>query len=718
MPTLQIGLFGLRNAGKTITSTVLYLKESGDGLNLLAQGDDTIKYLRPLAHALEKGDVPKPTMGSPTHLKWRAEVDEATYDLHTTDFPGEYLDVIGDEGNPIAEEMMAQFRQQVRDWFVHCDAILLFVDSTEEGSVRYRDALSRLLDEMARRPTLRGNTVRAVGVVFTKADRYVQTPEQLGNSDLLIHHPMYDVVQRRLRPHQDNLQVQFFLSSALGWNFLTVPEKEKAKRKVQPRNLFAAMRWAVEQAAVLVAENHKQVLDEIEEELVEKRKQQSGLLIRYPQLLKWLNRVDQQFQLSTGPCAPRFVAIRERLFAEKKLQRRSRLLAGTTAVLLLLAGGYHFKQQAVVRAYDEYDRLHLEQPGDAHVRTRLAFYEANIGRGRSWLWRVSERRQSADQLAREDRQALGRVLANEAFIAWHAEDERREKAGQQPHRHAAATNYVRQHGPFTTSERHATLTRVLDQTRLAFEEEQARWKKVANIPAAKPDECIQKIQALSQYVERTDALYVDQAKALVQTTRVAWDRAEYAELRDLSQRWLAPGSFDRLETVANDYLRPNRHTCLMAKSVNNLIREIAAMRRGKDYSVYIKQVHIPVGSDLYAEVRGYPNCSVKVTVGGKTYETKKVKPAEKNADGSFTIVLNRRLGPYRVEWGKENATVTVTTHRKVFGDDVATETINHDFLVMSQFNSTVNVTCRNGKTITVTTDCPDARFKALPGFTH
>jgi hypothetical protein len=722
MSTLQIGFFGLRNAGKTVGSTVLYHTESGDGLDVTVRDVETIKYLRPLAEALEKGDVPNPTLGDPRYLKWRVAVADKSYDLETTDFPGELLEAIGQEGDPVGEGALAEVREQVRKWFVHCDAILLFVDSTQEGTIRYRDALVRLLDEMSRRPTLRGSAQRAVGVVFTKGDRIASSPDLLGDeeavTELLAGHPLYQMVQRRLHEHRDNLKSQVFLSSALGWNFLPIPDKNKARRKVEPCKWFAAVRWSIEQATVLVEQTHKQVLDELEQVIAEKKRDEKrSLLTNYRRVLRWLDDADRDFKLSEGPCASRFLALRERLYAEKKSQRCVRLLTGLATAVLLLGVGYHFGRETRIGAFDTYDRLAQERPGEAGVCERLAYYEANIERCHSdRFWGVAERRKTADQRAEADRLVLPRILAEQAFTAWAEADERHDKAGQQPRRHAAAKAYLRAHGASAQPERLAVVTRVVEQTQKAFEADQAEWLGLAGRPTVRPDDYAQKIRDLKKYADRPDALMVTEARALVEATRLDWDRLEYTDLLALSRTCTEPDSFDHLESVAKDYVRRDRHGCTMAAPVNDLIRRIGELRGPKSYSVLIKQVQIPAGSDLHAEFTGHPNCSVKVALGGQAYETKKVKPPKKDSDGGFTIDVNQRLGPYQVAWGEQTATVTVITNRSVFPNDVASSTLTHDKLVMTRFNAPVPVTCRLGKTVTVLADCPEARLPTLPAF--
>src|SRR4051812_39126452 len=101
MPALRIGLFGLRGAGKSVALSVAYLAENGDGLEMTVRDEATIRYLRPLAEALQRGEVLSPTeTAEPRVLKWEVRLGDAEYELETIDFAGELLDVIGQEGGP------------------------------------------------------------------------------------------------------------------------------------------------------------------------------------------------------------------------------------------------------------------------------------------------------------------------------------------------------------------------------------------------------------------------------------------------------------------------------------------------------------------------------------------------------------------------------------------------------------------------------------------
>jgi hypothetical protein len=393
------------------------------------------------------------------------------------------------------------------------------------------------------------------------------------------------------------------------------------------------------------------------------------------------------------------------------------VVAGVVGVLALLGVGYHVVRQARVSTYDAYERLQAERPGEAAVRERVAFYDDRIAaRRHDRFWLTTDRRHAADAQAESDREVLTRVLAEEGFADWSAADERHDKAGRPAHRHAAARAYLQSHGKAARPERLAAVARVAEQTRLAYEADLAAWEEASSAPAGQPDEFARKVRGLLCYADKPDALRADEARAAAQATRFGWDGFEYGELRGLRDRSAGPDSFPELESAAKDYLRPGRHTRTMAGPVEELLQKMGEMRKGKDYWVNVERVLIPAGSDLHAEFFGYPNCSVKIAVGSQAFETKKVKPPTKDSDGGFTVVMNERLGPYRVPWGQGTATVTVVTNRGFFPNDVASESLTHDRLVISRFTGPVGVTCRKGKTVTVVTDCPEARLPALPTF--
>jgi hypothetical protein len=725
---LRSGCFGLKKAGKSVATGVLYKEETGAGLSLTVLDEASLRYLRPLAAALERGDVPAATHGPPTYLKWRVTLDDtARYELETTDFPGELLEALGQDGrdDPVGEEALAQFRRQVRDWFVQCDSILLFIDSTNPGTLRYRDALVKLLDELAQRPTLRGSSRRAIGVVFTKVDEVVANPTALaepgddwGRGDelhpALTAHPVYQVVLRRLREYRENVHWKIFATSALGWNYIAQPNR--AKRTVEPHGLFEATRWALEQSAELIGETHSKVLDDLERE-IQDGGDDAWMLTNFRSLFRILDDADGAFHLSTGPCAARFAALKRGLASARRNQRRALLGSCMVLLLALLGAGYHFAREARIATYDVYDRLAVERPGEPGVKERLAFYDAHIGRNSwNWFWGTTERRRSADARAEEDRALLPGILAEEGFAAWVELDEADQRAGRPAHRHQATRAFLAEHGPHAKPDRIEVVTRVAAETRAAYNADRAEFVRLSGIPAASEEQYTEKARLLRAYAGGPDALAAAEARALADSTLRDWDRAEYADLVRTVQQNQEPAAFDRTEGAAGAYLRAGRHPRTMTAEVERLCREIAQMRSGKYYSVKIHQVHIPMGSDLHAEFWGFPNCSVKLAVGGTVRETRPVKPSRKDADGGFTVTINQTLGPYWGTWGCNTATLTVTTNRSVRANDAASGPVAHSTLLMAAFNGRVSVTCRKGKTVTLVTECPDARLTPLPRF--
>ena len=202
-------------------------------------------------------------------------------------------------------------------------------------------------------------------------------------------HPLYEVVKRRLREFSSNVESKVFLVSALGWDFCAEPNP--AERKVQPCNWFKAIRWAVEQAAALIENTHKQVLDEIEQEITQKGPRRWGwLLPGGGRLLRSLDAADQNFKLSTGPLASRFFALRQRVVSEQQQQRRQwrvRFAACAAAILAVLALGFHSARTARVADYDGYDQLAEERPTESGLQqswlttTRRSSQGASTGTG-------------------------------------------------------------------------------------------------------------------------------------------------------------------------------------------------------------------------------------------------------------------------------------------------------------------------------------------------
>lgn len=720
MQTLRIGLFGLKRAGKTVISSVLYHQETGDGLELTVRDDGTIRYLRPLAESLERGDVPVATHGPPTLLKWTAAVGETRYQLETTDFPGELLDVIGQDGDPVGEAVMAKFRKEVRDWFVQCDAVLLVIDATDRGTVRYRDALVGLLDEMARRPTLRGCTRRAVGVVFSKADAAFGERTPLHDPGAveaaLREHPLYEVVHRRLREARDGVRTRVFASTALGWHFVAVGDARKADRRVRPQNLFAPVRWAIEQGAELVGEAHRQILDELSTVVQEKASEDRVWpFVNYKAMTRAMEEADQQFGLSSGPAAARFAALRQRLEADRTRRRRAAAAVGVAVAMGWLALSYGYVQQSRLEMYDEYDRLLDAKFEEAGVRERLAFFKEHIAtRGSDWFWRTADRRQAAEDRNATDQRVFARVLATEAFEEWKKHDAADRAAGFDARRHAAAAAYLVKYGQDGPPECLAAVREVARRTKEAHDADVREWEAVANAPADDPARCEQKVARLRAYADRPGSLKPDDARAAAGETLKRWDRVEYESLFDMARQARAP--FQELEAAAAGYVRPSRHPSTMADAVRPLIEQIAGMRKGKSYYVLVKTVSIPDGSNLHAETWGYPNCSVTVGVGPQSHTTTKVKPPAMDRDRGFTIEFNQRLGPFDIGFGPVAAVVKVTTHRTVFGDSWAALGFESDTWVMPELDKAVAPTCRSGKQVKVVLECPDARLPALPPF--
>lgn len=712
MPTLRFGLFGLRGAGKTIALSVGYLAENCEGLEVTVRDDDTIRYLRPIAEILQRGEVPPPTMvADPTTLKWHVRFGEVRYELETIDFAGELLDVIGQDGDPVAEQMMKQLRTQVRDWFISCDAIVLFIDSTDHGTPRYRDAFIRLLDEMSKRPTIRGTHQRAVVVVFTKGDQVARRPEQLlspGETQRILEgHPLYQVVQRRLEQHAEQLQFGIFLTSALGWQFIST--RNQSERQVKPCNLFAALRWGLEQAAQIVKSTHALVMDELHQELIERREGPHSwiwALADSRPLNTMLDATDRHYQLSKGPYAEQFASLRQVIQHARSKQLRGITVGLIGVFLAFLLGCWGYLRQDQVAVYDAYETLGKEE-GEPGAKKRLSYYDANIGiRKWDWFWALQSRREKTDANAGKD-----------AFILWVAEDKELTDLGRNPHRYLAAETYLLTRGSYTAKADAAIVQRVLKDTKAEYDDERKKWNAISDLPTRTSKQCEDKSRQLQNYLHRVDALWLEETRTLRQVTLQEWDRHEYANLTTMTNNRDVEKYFSNLEKAASNYLHEKRHTQFMKGPIDAMLRQIQAINGIKEYSVVVQRVNIPKDSDLDGDWRGNPNCSVTVTVGSESRQTKKVMAKERDPNGTFSIAFNEKLDPFRLTGGEyTTATVTVTTHRTLFPNNVATCTVTEQTLPLVKLHGPVQVPCKAKKTVTVVFKCDDACLNSLPPF--
>jgi hypothetical protein len=369
--------------------------------------------------------------------------------------------------------------------------------------------------------------------------------------------------------------------------------------------------------------------------------------------------------------------------------------------------------------YDEFERLENEFPNDDGVRKRIAYFDANIANSDwDWFWGTDSRREKAFARLNEDRRELPRVLAREAYSAWVYLDGDLEKKNKPAHRFVAARRFLMEHGSAANDDNRNAAEAVTVLTLAAFKQDANEYHQVESIPASNERQWAEKAYRLTEYASRPDAAHSAKALALAKQTLLDWDGHEYQELLNLRQRSMTAGSIDTLALAAAAYLRAGRHTCSMGSPVKKLLREINELRSGKDYAVTVRRVHIPAGSDLWAERFGHPNCSVQIKIGNTVYATKKVKPPKKDPDNGFTVEMNQTLRSYRVVWGKnEPVSVLVTTHRSIQSNDVASTSFQLDGRGMSVFNGTLAVTCAKQKTIEITVECPAALLSPLPSFT-
>lgn len=284
-------------------------------------------------------------------------------------------------------------------------------------------------------------------------------------------------------------------------------------------------------------------------------------------------------------------------------------------------------------------------------------------------------------------------------------------------RHVVAREFLHSWGTTTTETKGAEVERVCEDTRAAYAAERTTWREIAALQTDSAGECECKAARLRDYLRQADALSHEEADAQLRAVLRKWDNYEYDELVQQTKNTAGPSYFKSVEAAAREYLRGERHSVLMKVPVGDLLRQVEAIKATKDYTVIVHRVSIPKDSDLDGDWRGNPNCSVTVSVGSESRQTSKVKPAERDAHGGFSIVFNQRLEPLRLTGSEsETVTVTVTIHRTLFRDNVASCHLKEETLPLLRVTGPVRVTCKADKAVIVHFSCPAACLNGLPPF--
>lgn len=466
-----------------------------------------------------------------------------------------------------------------------------------------------------------------------------------------------------------------------------------------------------EQAAQIVQGTHSQVLDELDQEVEERRNGSfswAWALVHSRSLRATFDAKDRQYQLTKGPEAARFAALWQEVLDARASQFRQVLGGAVVVVVLLVIGSWYHLRREHLDVYDVYDLTgEREVAAEVAAEQRMTYYDENIAaRKRDWFWGLRERRKAADAQA-----------AGDAYVLWGAKDKRLQSAGRHPQRHAAAREFLRTWGTTATETKVAEVERVCEDTRAAYDAERTTWHEIAALRTDGAGECERKAARLRDYLRQAEALSHDEADAQLRAVLRKWDRYEYDELVQLTKDTAVPSYFKSVEAAARGYLRGERHSVLMKEPVGDLIRQVEAIKGTKDYTVVVHRVSIPKDSDLDGDWRGNPNCSVTVSVGSESRQTLKVKPAERDAHGGFSIVFNQRLESLRLTGSEsETVTVTVTIHRTLFRDNVASHHLKEETLPLLRVTGPVRIICKADKPVIVHFSCPAACLSGLPPF--
>src|SRR5712691_3149950 len=121
---LRIGLHAPRNAGKTCLFACLYGLRQHLFDEVAFDDDEAIAYLKSIWKFLRDGMVPPATaMNKPTQIGWRLKSGGAVSHYLTCDYPGALVE-------PTTGGVGKELKQEARDWFRSCDALLILVDSS------------------------------------------------------------------------------------------------------------------------------------------------------------------------------------------------------------------------------------------------------------------------------------------------------------------------------------------------------------------------------------------------------------------------------------------------------------------------------------------------------------------------------------------------------------------------------------------------------------
>lgn len=645
MERLKIGGFAPRGQGKTVTVGAWHAKRTGDGLKLKTSDEPTVTYLRPIAEKLDKGMFPDFTMlGKMDVLKWEATLNGRSCLFDYIDFAGELTDILG-------KVETRKFRNDVSNWMATCDALLIFIDSTLHDDVQYLDALDKLFAEIKNNRTKHGSKRRVVAVVITKADELPgATPTNIQNpnniASLVSHNRIFQRVKEALADLKDHVQSKEFLTSAVGWEF-------KNKKKFEPCNLFAPLKWVLEQGQDVV-------------------------------------KVDRT---------------------------RRYITAGYTMAVSasLMGASWYLGAQINTRVYTAYEQFVQSNKEEEQAPERLAFFNEKIKpRQWDWLWGLNGRRKAAQELAERDQRIAGRLAAENAFKLLASKDNELQKKGRNPSRYHAAEQFLENHETFAPDPILRQIAKIKEVTKLDYENDLSKWSKVRDLAINSPTDYDAKAAKLREYASRQDAHYVDQATKMTEQTVTMKnaDKAEYDVIWMRSQQVSISSEIEELRKLVESYLVSQNHSRTMKINIDAWKKELNSFKKIR---IHVGKVSLPT-SFVTGHTTGWPKTQVTIKIDNESDVNSYAPEAKpKYEGGPYEVDLDKDYGPFIVGYGrKQSLYVEVRVRRTWFTEENKSITLSHDQYILDRVQGKVLLPIGwTGGNIEVHMSCSGAKINPL-----
>jgi hypothetical protein len=251
---------------------------------------------------------------------------------------------------------------------------------------------------------------------------------------------------------------------------------------------------------------------------------------------------------------------------------------------------------------------------------------------------------------------------------------------------------------------------------LAKQVDRAGFTAATNIQIDSPSGYVAKIKALREYAAEPNTESAKKAQELSDVLDVEKDKdkAEYETLLEL-QPAQTSATICKLEKRARTYLTSNQHLRARAEAVNAFLRNLEQFKKERNVHITIKNVTMP--SD-WPDITwtGNPDISVTLHVNGARHATKTAE-SKKNGE-NFDAKIEQGIGTFPVTFDKPTElVVTVTIHRGVFSNDVASETFKaQNILDLANGSLTVQRSKANKAKAIIRLECKDAVAPSLPGW--